>query len=85
MIEDPAVLESVEPGWEYYLDRLVAAETGGDPSAIDFDRDYYPALSSYYAGLRPAIAGQSPPEWAGRAARVRQCRPVLRVAVLVTA
>ena len=54
VIEDPAILESVGPGWEYYLDRLVAAETGGDPSAIDFDRDYYPALSSYYAGLLPA-------------------------------
>ncbi len=54
VILDPAVLESVGPGWEYYLDRLVAAQTGGDPSAIDFDRDYYPALSAHYTGLRPA-------------------------------
>ncbi|NHC22240.1 polyketide cyclase [Nocardioides sp. IC4_145] len=45
---DPAAAESVGPGWEYYLDRLVAAETGGDVSAIDFDRDYYPAMAAHY-------------------------------------
>lgn len=53
VIDDPDVLESVGPGWEYYLDRLVAAETGADPATIDFDRDYYPALSSHYTSLRP--------------------------------
>ncbi len=47
VISDPTILESVGPGWEYYLDRLVAAETGGDPSSIDFERDYYPALSDH--------------------------------------
>jgi hypothetical protein len=36
------------PGWEYYLDRLVAAETGGDPAAVDFERDYYPAMEEHY-------------------------------------
>lgn len=51
VVTDPAQLESVGPGWEYYLDRLAAAEKGGDVSAIDFDRDYYPALSSYYSAL----------------------------------
>lgn len=40
--------ESVGPGWEYYLDRLVAAETGADVAAIDFDRDYYPAMREHY-------------------------------------
>jgi uncharacterized protein YndB with AHSA1/START domain len=45
---DPVEAESVGPGWEYYLDRLVAAETGGDVSVIDFDRDYYPAMLEYY-------------------------------------
>ena len=40
----------VGPGWEYYLDRLVAAETGGDVAAIDFD-DYHPAQSDYYRAL----------------------------------
>ena len=40
--------EGVGPGWEYYLDRMVDAETGGDPAERDFERDYYPAMSSYY-------------------------------------
>ena len=45
---DPAQVENVGPGWEYYLDRLVAAETGGDPDSLDFDRDYYPAMAEHY-------------------------------------
>ena len=45
---DPVAAESVGPGWEYYLDRLVAAETGGDVGAINFDRDYYPAMQEHY-------------------------------------
>ena len=40
----------VGPGWEYYLDRLVAAETGADVAAIDFD-DYYPAQSDHYRAM----------------------------------
>jgi uncharacterized protein YndB with AHSA1/START domain len=39
---------SVGPGWEYYLDRLVAAETGGEVAALDFERDYYPAMLEHY-------------------------------------
>ncbi|GAA4701390.1 putative conserved protein YndB, AHSA1/START domain [Promicromonospora umidemergens] len=49
-MDDPAMAENVGPGWEYYLDRLVAAETGGDPEAIDF-ADYYPALAGHYRAL----------------------------------
>jgi uncharacterized protein YndB with AHSA1/START domain len=45
---DPVAAESVGPGWEYYLDRLVAAQTGGDVDAVDFDRDYYPAMLEHY-------------------------------------
>lgn len=45
---DPAAADSIAPGWEYYLDRLVAAETGGDVAGIDFDRDYYPAMADHY-------------------------------------
>lgn len=45
---DPDQAGSVGPGWEYYLDRLVAAETGGDVAAIDFERDYYPAMAQHY-------------------------------------
>lgn len=51
VIDDPSALENVGPGWDFYLDRLVAAESQQDVSAIDFDRDYYPALSGYYASL----------------------------------
>jgi uncharacterized protein YndB with AHSA1/START domain len=40
----------VGPGWDYYLDRLVAAETGGDVAAVDFT-DYHPADSDYYRSL----------------------------------
>lgn len=50
-IHDPTVLDSVGPGWEYYLDRLVAATTGGDVSSIEFEPGYYPALSGHYATL----------------------------------
>jgi uncharacterized protein YndB with AHSA1/START domain len=46
-VVDVALAESVGPGWDYYLDRMVVAETGGDPGAIDFD-DYYPAFAAYY-------------------------------------
>ena len=45
---DPVAAESVGPGWEYYLDRLVAAESGGDVASVDFDRDYYPAMLEHY-------------------------------------
>lgn len=48
---DPAEAESVGPGWEYYLDRLVAVMTGGDVASISFDRDYYPAMQEYYCSL----------------------------------
>jgi uncharacterized protein YndB with AHSA1/START domain len=48
-VTHPEIAESVGPGWDYYLDRLVAAETGGDAGAIDFD-DYYPALTAHYRG-----------------------------------
>jgi uncharacterized protein YndB with AHSA1/START domain len=46
-VVDVELAESVGPGWDYYLDRMVAAETGGDLAAIDFD-DYYPAFAAYY-------------------------------------
>ena len=42
-VPDPTMAESVGPGWDYYLDRMVLAEAGDDPGTLDFD-DYYPAL-----------------------------------------
>lgn len=44
-LADPAVAESSGPGWEYYLDMLVAARTG-EPQP-DF-ADYYPSQVAHY-------------------------------------
>ncbi|HEV2796511.1 MAG TPA: SRPBCC family protein [Nocardioides sp.] len=46
-VTDSTLAEGVGPGWDYYLDRLVVAEAGGDVSAVDFD-DYHPAFSDHY-------------------------------------
>jgi len=54
---DPEDALSVGPGWEFYLDRLVAAETGGDLTAIDFERDYYPAMADHYREQRDRATG----------------------------
>jgi uncharacterized protein YndB with AHSA1/START domain len=44
-LDDDAGVGDVGPGWEYYLDRLVASRDGGpDP---EFD-DYYPAQKAHY-------------------------------------
>lgn len=42
-------LGEVGPGWEYYLDLLVAARDGSPRP--DFG-DYYPAMKEYFEGLR---------------------------------
>ncbi|RYU10298.1 SRPBCC domain-containing protein [Nocardioides iriomotensis] len=49
-MDDPELASSVGPGWEYYLDRLVAAETTGDVAGVVWD-DYYPALAGDYRAL----------------------------------
>lgn len=41
---------SIGPGWEYYLDRLVAAQAGLDPDEVRWD-DYFPALQPAYERL----------------------------------
>ena len=51
VVHDRAAFESIGPGWDYYLDRLVAAETGADVAAVDFAADYFPALQGHYAAL----------------------------------
>ena len=40
----------VGPGWEYYLDRLVAALTDDDITAVHWDA-YYPVMRAYYSAL----------------------------------
>lgn len=42
----PDAVGEVGPGWEYYLDQLVASMTGA--ALPDFD-DYFPAQRDYYA------------------------------------
>lgn len=46
-VPEPAMAEGVGPGWDYYLDRMVAAETGADVAAVSFD-DYHPRLADHY-------------------------------------
>ena len=51
-VTETELAESVGPGWDYYLDRLVAAHAGEDLAAIDFDA-YYPTFKEHY---RAALA-----------------------------
>lgn len=50
-MDDPELAASVGPGWEFYLDRLVAAIDGRDAGAIAFEPDYVPGQSQYYREL----------------------------------
>lgn len=47
-LDDAVDVGSVGPGWEYYLDNLVAAREGREPAAFG---DYYPAQQAYFLGL----------------------------------
>ncbi|HEU4513766.1 MAG TPA: SRPBCC family protein [Nocardioidaceae bacterium] len=49
-ITDPELGASVGPGWEYYLDRLVTAQAGGDAGTVQWG-DYFPAMSDHYRSL----------------------------------
>ncbi|MFC7485726.1 SRPBCC family protein [Knoellia sp. CPCC 206453] len=46
-VADTTLAEGVGPGWDYYLDRMVAAENGEDLGHIDFN-EYFPALTEHY-------------------------------------
>ncbi|MGH1564265.1 SRPBCC domain-containing protein [Mumia sp. DW29H23] len=46
-LSDAETASSVGPGWEYYLDRLVAAERGDDLDDIVFEQ-YLEGQSEYY-------------------------------------
>lgn len=48
-----SMLSEVGPGWEYYMDRLVAAVAEEDANEIAWD-DYYPALKEPYAVMARA-------------------------------
>lgn len=47
-VAGPEEAASVGPGWEFYMDRLAAAVTGGSVADINFESDYFPALSEYF-------------------------------------
>ena len=44
-LSDRKLAGDAGPGWEYYLDRLVAARQGSAPPSF---ADYYPAQKAYY-------------------------------------
>jgi len=45
---DPGTAHEVGPGWEWYLDRLVAAVVGEAPPDLEaFERDYLPLSEAY--------------------------------------
>lgn len=50
-VTDPEEAAMIGPGWDFYLDRLVAAEAGQDPEAITFEPAYIPGLCDHYRGL----------------------------------
>lgn len=50
---DPAGVKDIGPGWEYYLDNLVAARAGTALPAFD---DYYPSQCEFYRAAASAGA-----------------------------
>jgi hypothetical protein len=44
-LDSEADAGSVGPGWEWYLDQLVASRSGDPQPSFD---DYYPAMQAYY-------------------------------------
>jgi uncharacterized protein YndB with AHSA1/START domain len=46
-LDDPKLAGDAGPGWEYYLDMLVAARTGQPAPSFD---DYYPSQRAHYLG-----------------------------------
>ncbi|WP_377642686.1 SRPBCC family protein [Oryzobacter terrae] len=54
-IPDLATGRDVGPGWEYYLDRLVAAESGGDVASVAWPE--YEGMLGYYADLFADLGG----------------------------
>lgn len=51
-IADPKIVGEVGPGWEYYLDMLVAARAGEPLPAFDA---YYPAQRDHYVAQNAAL------------------------------
>jgi uncharacterized protein YndB with AHSA1/START domain len=49
-LPEARMAENIGPGWEYYLDRLVTVETGGDVAGVAWD-EYYPSQCAPYAEM----------------------------------
>lgn len=58
LVDDVDAIENTGPGWEYYLDRLVAAQSGAEPAEVDWNH-YYPAQREYYLGVAEAVRGSA--------------------------
>ena len=52
-LEDGMDVGSIGPGWEYYLDNLVASRTG---DALPDFNDYYPSQKQYYVDAGASAA-----------------------------
>lgn len=51
---DLGSLPEIGPGWEWYLDRLVAAVSDSSPPTLDdFDASYMPMSAAYAAMVEP--------------------------------
>src|SRR5690606_36765592 len=55
---DPSTIGEIGPGWEYYLDQLVASISGTPLPSFD---DYFPALREYFEEQAHGIAPASTP------------------------
>jgi uncharacterized protein YndB with AHSA1/START domain len=55
-LDDKTSAGDVGPGWEYYLDNLVASRSGG--TMPDFN-DYYPSQKPYYLELAESLRGNA--------------------------
>ncbi len=56
---DAAAVGDIGPGWEYYLDLLVAARNGAAHPSFD---DYLPAQSAWFTGQAGTLADSPRPE-----------------------
>jgi uncharacterized protein YndB with AHSA1/START domain len=56
-LDDGVGIGEVGPGWEYYLDNLVASRDGSTRPQFD---DYYPSQKEYYEQLTPTTSEASP-------------------------
>lgn len=58
-IPDVSIVEHTGPGWEWYLDRLTTAASGGHPGELDFDA-YLAATHDHYRALQETLTPDPP-------------------------